>query len=239
MREVDNLLPKVPFYYLADSEFMPYGNKGPEEIIKRSSLLVEELIEIGCRYIIVACNTATALAIDNLRQKYPDILFIGVEPYVNIINKMPQLEKPVLLLTESISKSERFIRLKNAKDPHQMMEVFPCKNLATLAEKVFYEGINTSLIKALEEELLPLKGRGHTHAILGCTHYNFLRRSIADFLKVECVCPGDHVAKRVNNLIKQSFEERPSLDGFYFKNILQKKWQYWPKNDLSKVLAYD
>ncbi len=238
LKEVELLLPQLPFYYLADPEFMPYGNKGTEEIIKRSSLLVDELAKEGCGHIVVACNTATAVAIDFLRQEYPDISFIGVEPYVNSINKLPHLKKPVILLTESISKSDRFLKLKRAKDPLEKMDVYPCKNLATLAEQAFHEGITVSIVESIKEELAGLKGQGHSHAILGCTHYNFFREIIKEILGVECICPGDHVAKRVRSLVEGHILDERSCEGFYFKNMDSEKWQYWPKNNLSKVLAY-
>ena len=239
LREVDRLLPKVPFYYLADPEFMPYGNKRPEEIIERSLLMVENLNREGCDHIVVACNTATAVAIDFLRQKYSNISFIGVEPYVNAINILPSLTKPVLLLTESISKSERFLKLKNTKDPMGKIDVYPCKKLASLAEKAFLPGLSTPLIEEVKVELKDLKGLGYTHAILGCTHYNFFRQIISEYLGVQCICPGDQVAKRVKSLIDNpNYFDGPS-EGFHFKNIGGEEWQYWPKNHLSKVLAYD
>ncbi|RLA62943.1 MAG: hypothetical protein DRQ88_08680 [Epsilonproteobacteria bacterium] len=239
LREVDNLLPSAQFYYLTDPKFMPYGNKRPEEILNRSSVLVEELLKEGCDHIVVACNTATAIAIDFLRQKYSEALFIGVEPYVNVINKTPELEKPVLLLTESMAKTERFQRLKETLDPLKKIDVYPCRELATIAERAFYEGVDGNLIKEIQAELAPLKEQGHTHAILGCTHYNFLRDIIAEFLQLECICPGDHVAKRVKSLIDSSGQKTSPRDGFHFKNIEQKNWQYWPKNNLYKVLACD
>ena len=74
------LCPDVDTVYLADSANCPYGNKSAEEIFRLSDACVGELLERGCRIIVIACNTATAAAIDRLRRKYPDVPFIGMEP---------------------------------------------------------------------------------------------------------------------------------------------------------------
>ena len=76
------LCPGVPTEYIADSKNCPYGNKPPEEIIRLSEANVKKLLKKGCKVIVVACNTATAAAIDYLRAKYPEVPFVGIEPAV-------------------------------------------------------------------------------------------------------------------------------------------------------------
>ena len=68
--------------YVADSANCPYGSRTAEEIIALSEASVRKLIERGCKMIVVACNTASAAAIDYLRAKYPEIPFVGIEPAI-------------------------------------------------------------------------------------------------------------------------------------------------------------
>ena len=74
------LCPNEATVYIADSENCPYGNKPPEEIIRLSEANVRKLLKQNCKMIVVACNTATAAAIDYLREKYPQVPFVGIEP---------------------------------------------------------------------------------------------------------------------------------------------------------------
>ncbi len=78
------LCPTVETVYLADSEHCPYGNRPPEEIRALADACVQKLLAQGCRMIVVACNTATAAAIDMLRERYPDVPFVGIEPAVKM-----------------------------------------------------------------------------------------------------------------------------------------------------------
>ena len=74
------LCPDVATEYLADSANGPYGNRPPEEIVRLSVANTEALLRRGCNVIVVACNTATAAAIDHLRAQFPAIPFVGIEP---------------------------------------------------------------------------------------------------------------------------------------------------------------
>ena len=80
LRAFRRLCPDVATEYLADTEHCPYGNKPPEEVVRLSVANTEELLRRGCGVVVVACNTATAAAIDVLRAHYPQVPFVGVEP---------------------------------------------------------------------------------------------------------------------------------------------------------------
>ena len=76
------LRPDEETVYFADSENCPYGNRPPEEIVRLSKRIAADLIGRGCEVVVVACNTATAAAIDELRSGWPDVPFVGMEPAV-------------------------------------------------------------------------------------------------------------------------------------------------------------
>ena len=80
LRAFRKLCPDVETVYIADSKNCPYGNKPAEEIVRLSEANVKKLLKKGCKMIVIACNTATAAAIDYLRAKYPEVPFVGLEP---------------------------------------------------------------------------------------------------------------------------------------------------------------
>ena len=90
-RELYRALPHESLIYLGDGKNCPYGSKPQEQILQYACESVEKLLERGCKMIVVACNTATAVAIKHLRETYPDVPFVGLEPAV----------KPACLTTKS------------------------------------------------------------------------------------------------------------------------------------------
>ena len=77
-----SICPDVETEYVADTAHCPYGNRPPDEIVRLSEACVRRLLRRGCGMVVVACNTATAAAIDTLRKRYPRIPFVGIEPAV-------------------------------------------------------------------------------------------------------------------------------------------------------------
>jgi len=126
--------PEAHFYYYSDDAHAPYGPKTDEYITNRTFVITDELLKKGAEMIVVACNTATASSIDTLRTRYPQMTFVGVEPYLNAYYKESGPSKMVVLTTESTGKSERFKRLKERLDPKGFIDHYSLKNLARLVE---------------------------------------------------------------------------------------------------------
>lgn len=204
-RAIKKQIPRIDAYYYSDAQFAPYGDKVDSQIIERCYYIVEKFLENGVQLIVIACNTATAVAIDILREKYP-IPFVGVEPYINYLNHhADQKINAVVLLTETTAKSNRFAVLKKRLDPEQKIEVFPCPNLAQAIEK----GQVTD--EFLKNELAPILDKGFSTVILGCTHYPFVQELISRLLQATCVSPCEAVAKRVFSLLSGENEGEGQL----------------------------
>ena len=202
LKTVAQEVPGLDLYYVSDDAFFPYGDKTEKEILDRSCFLTELLIKEGVEQIVVACNTATAVAIDILREKYPNISYIGVEPYVNIINKDGnKAHQTAVLVTPSTATSKRFINLKKRLDPKDLVDVVPLKNLAYLAEEIFYKGQLPELVNQVKKDLDPIKDLYH-HVILGCTHYLHIEKMIEDILKTKCISPASAIANRVRDKVE-------------------------------------
>ena len=204
------IMPEASYYYISDDAFAPYGPKSDGFITDRAIIITEKLLHCGAELIVVACNTATAASIAQLREKFPLTPFVGVEPYLNAYYKIPEglspdEKKMMVLTTESTGKSERFKRLKERLDPDSQISHYSLKNLARLIEDYYYHpNLKFEFDKNFESELSFLKSENYSYAILGCTHYPLVKEEIENFLNLKTISPCFHVAQRVADLIKLS-----------------------------------
>ncbi len=166
LQELFTIFKNADYFYYSDDAFAPYGPRSDQEITQRAYIITEELLKKNVDLIVIACNTATASSIDDLRIKYPTIPFVGVEPYLNAYYKMPDGEKKVMVLTtESTGKSERFKRLKSRLDPDSNIDHYSLKNLAKLVESFYYQSTDQKKFRELiQEELAFLQNKKYTHA---------------------------------------------------------------------------
>jgi glutamate racemase len=178
--------------------------------------------------IVVACNTATAASIDSLRAKYPELIFVGVEPYLNAYYKETTPSKMAVLTTESTGKSERFKRLKERLDPKGLIDNYSLKNLARMVEQFYYDpSYKGEFDRLLDIELTPLKDKNYTHAILGCTHYPLVKEKIESILKLKTLSPCPYVAQRVRELSVKANEvtDNKIEKTFKFYSSSKPEWQ--------------
>ena len=172
-------IPNANYIYFADFFSMPYGNK-PVIFLRRNILqvLTPLIQKYNPQIVIIACNTATAVAINKIRAKFPDIIIIGTEPAINLAIKN-NFKKPLLLATKNTIKYNRLI--KNSK-------LNPDINLSTKIMPYLAKDIEDN-IKNLE---IPYKNLLHElqkiedydSLILGCTHYIFLKPLLKNFITV-------------------------------------------------------
>ncbi len=226
LKELLNTFPEAQYNYYSDDAHAPYGPKSDEFITERAFKITDELFARGSKLIVVACNTATAASIDALRAHYPNMTFVGVEPYLNAFYKETTPSKMAVLTTESMGKSERFKRLKERLDPDGVIDNFSLKNLARMVEEFYNNpGFEAEFDKQLVDELLPLQGRNYTHAILGCTHYPLVKEKIEKILNLKTLNPSPYVAERVKSLSLKPDETPGELENtFYFYSSSKPGW---------------
>ncbi len=251
LKDLMKINPAVSFYYIADEAFLPYGEKSEEFVRKRCEKIVEVLMEKEVDLVVVACNTATALGIQSLRERFCGIPFVGVEPYLNIVNqveafssggKAPSPRRLAALITPSTKISPRFVKLKKRVDPKGEISIFDCKNLANIVEEFYSGGNSFELEEKLRLELRPLKDSGFTHVILGCTHYPLVQSFIEKELDCQCISPGPYVAKRVKYLIEGStlktskpFAESTENSTFQFLSTKSGAWALRKFSDFTLI----
>lgn len=206
LKELRLLLPDYSYIYFADTQHCPYGPKGPEEIIRLSKAITEFLITQGCSIVVVACNTATASAIDYLRANF-DIPFVGMEPAV----------KPAALATKT--KSIGVLATKGTFNGRLYRET-TSKYAANI--NVAYQ-VGEGLVELVEQgksqsdearELLktyidPMLDEKIDHLVLGCTHYPFFIPILKDILPktVAIENPAPAVARQTARLLSEATDE--------------------------------
>ncbi len=201
-KDVTHLLPAEDTIYLADSKNAPYGQKSKEEILALSCKNTELLIEMGCKIIIVACNTATTNAIKELRAKY-NIPFIGIEPALKPAVNQSRTQIIGILATQGTLSSELFAnRVAEYKRTTIIEQVG--LDLVNLIERGDIE--SHEMTNLLEEYLNPMIARNIDYLVLGCTHYPFLIPQIKKILPdtVTIIDSGAAVAKQTEKLLTQS-----------------------------------
>lgn len=192
LRELEKAMPAESFIYFGDTAHVPYGARNPEEIKKLAIRIGRYLEKQGCKMILIACNTSTALAHDLLSQAL-SIPVIGViEPVVDKVcaQSLHLAEKEALMndgmspvgviATQATVNSSAYQRMFKKKSPNQTIHLVACPTFVPLVEAGITDGSRVET--AVDAYLTPLKEKGIRTLILGCTHYPFLSYPIQRFL---------------------------------------------------------
>jgi glutamate racemase len=165
-------LPNHDYLYFADSANAPYGEKPPEWIEERSLAVCQSLAEAGCQAIVIACNTATAEAIQRIRAELKAIPIIGVEPGIKPAALQSQKGLVGVLATEATLNSDKFNALLATLPSDCRFIKQAGAGLVPLIESGQLNAPETATL--LAQHLQPMRAAGIDTLVLGCTHYPFL-----------------------------------------------------------------
>lgn len=171
LREIFKQGINAKFIYYSDSKNNPYGDKSSDEVYSIVKTIVDYLLDKGCVAIVLACNTASTICVKRLREEYPDILFIAIEPAYKMVHDYNPKGKTLVMATEGTIKSEKFLTLFNKYDNKNTI-LLPCKGLAELIE----EGNEVKIDRYLDDNLS--KYKDIDNVVLGCTHYPLIKKNI-------------------------------------------------------------
>lgn len=195
------LIPNLNFIYFGDDKFSPYGNLTQEQIISRLNAIITSQIHHNIGLIVLACNTATANGIDNLRKTYK-IPIIGTEPAIKPASKPGS--RILVLATPATTKHKRFYSL--VLNCPCSLEIAPMPALAKQIDNYYLYGdwfardeIDTTINN------ISLLAKSKTHIVLGCTHYVHLKRLIKSRTGKEVVDGNLGVAKQIERKINPKF----------------------------------
>ena len=206
LKHIHVLLPHESLLYLADSLYAPYGNKTAEEITARCMILADFLIAQNVKALVVACNTATAAAIDELREAF-DIPIIGMEPAVKPAAEASKNGVIGVLATVGTLKSAQFAALLESYGRNVKVVTQACVGLVECIERGELDTTETKALIRLYAT--PLLAEGADTIVLGCTHYPFVKHVIQEIVgdKITLIDTGAAVAKQ----LKRQLEEKDLL----------------------------
>ncbi len=206
-REIRKVLPNERYIYYSDNAHCPYGEKSKEYIIGRAKEITDFLISEGADIIVVACNTATAAAIAELRKEYP-IKFIGMEPAIKPAALSTKTGVIGVLATAGTLKADKYLNTKGKYAEGIKITEHIGQGFVELVEKGKTHGAEAE--KIVLESLKPLLDAGADRIVLGCTHYPFLMETIEKVAgelyperKIRIIDPAPAVAKHLFDVMQE------------------------------------
>jgi glutamate racemase len=198
---IHQLLPNEKTIYLADSKNAPYGQKSKAEITALSIKNTEFLLKMDCKLIVVACNTATTNAIQELRAKYT-IPFIGIEPAIKPAATNSKTQTIGILATQGTLNSELFNKTTEMYQDTQIIEQVG-HGLVQLIESGNID--SPKMTQLLHSYLDPMIEANIDYLVLGCSHYPYLIPQIKKILPshIQIIDSGEAVAKQTQNILKE------------------------------------
>lgn len=201
-KEVIQLLPMENSIYLADSKNAPYGEKSKKEIIDLSVKNTDKLLDMGCKIIVVACNTATTNAIKWLRANY-DVPFIGIEPAIKPAALQSKTKSIGILATKGTLSSDLFAKTSELYSKDIEITEVVGHGLVKLIEEGNLESLEMNAL--LIDLVQPFLKKEIDCLVLGCSHYPYLLPQLKQILpkEVAIIDSGEAVAKQTRNILKE------------------------------------
>ena len=202
LKHLVRVLPNERYLYFGDSANAPYGTKTKEEVKALTFAAANKLMDRGIKALVVACNTATSAAINDLRQAYPDLIVIGIEPALKLAaDKFPG-GKLGVMATPMTLREEKFARLMERFSDASTIYKIPAPGLVELIESGRADSPDTDAL--LGQLFAPYESLDAL--VLGCTHYPFasnaLRRVLGE--NVALLDGGDGTARETRRRLKDA-----------------------------------
>lgn len=202
LKAIRQQMPEEAVLYVADQEHVPYGPRPMEEIQAFSESITRFLLERGAKLIVVACNTASAAALRYLREKFPAVPFVGMEPAVKPAAEHTHTGVVGVLATPATFQGALYASVVERFANGVELLQHTCPGLVARIEQGDLDGLQTRAI--LEEALLPMLARGIDTVVLGCTHYPFVIPLIREIVgeDVRVIDPAPAVARQARRLLE-------------------------------------
>ena len=234
LAEIRRLLPNESLLYVADCGNIPYGEKTPEFIQQRCSVMAEFFQQQGAKALVLACNTATVAGVADLRRDFPAWPIVGMEPAVKPAAAATRSGVVGVLATTGTLQSAKFAALLDRFATDVRVITQPCPGLVELIENGDLH--SEALRQLLAGYVGPLLGAGCDTIILGCTHYPFLKPLLKQMIPedISLIDTGAAVARQLQRLLaeRELLAEGParaaqfwtSADPEHFRTILPTLW---------------
>jgi glutamate racemase len=202
LRTMREQMPDESVIYFGDQGHVPYGPRSMEEIQKFSEGITRFLLEQNSKLIVVACNTASAAALQYLRGRFPDVPFVGMEPAVKPAAETTKTGKVGVLATPATFQGALYASVVERFGNGVELFQHTCPGLVAQIEKGDLESGATRAI--LEDALTPMLEKNIDTVVLGCTHYPFVIPLIERIVgvNVRVIDPAPSVARQVKRLLE-------------------------------------
>ena len=203
LKQIIKILPNEKYIYYADVDNVPYGLKSNEQILEYVKKAVNFLISKKAKAIVIACNTATSVAINKLREDY-SIPIIGIEPAIKPAVENRKNKKVLLMATPVTVKGEKVKALIQKLNAENIVELMAMPELVTFAEKGEFETdeVKEYILKKIEKINLD----EYSYLVLGCTHFPYFKPILKTiFPENICIIDGSiGVANRLRETLKNN-----------------------------------
>ena len=239
-REIMRQLPNENIVYFGDTARVPYGSKSKDNIIRYSRQIINFLMTKGVKAIVIACNTASAQALDVVQKEY-EIPIIGVvEPGARAALEVTESKKVGVIGTEGTVRSGMYEKVIQGIKPDVTVTAKACPLFVPLVEEGFKDHHVTEEI--IDYYLASMKETDIDALILGCTHYPLLRSKIMEYVgdKIKLVNPAYETAMDLRKLLQENDMENPDVEGdhgsysFYVSDAADKFKQF-----ANSIMPYD
>lgn len=203
LRRIREQLPDADLVYVADRARSPYGIRPEHQIVQYSDQITQHLISKGAQMIVVACNTASSAALHELRHRYPDVPFTGMEPAVKPAALLSETGVIGVLVTPSTGSGGALASVVDRFARDVSVRVETCPDWVSLVEEGEFNGPRAE--EAVKRHIEPLVKSGADVLVLGCTHYPFLSNLIQEAAgsSVILIDPAESVARQVSRVASQ------------------------------------
>ena len=204
LRHLLKQLPGERFVYFGDSANAPYGSRPTEEVRALTLAAVEKLLaEYPLKALVIACNTATAAAVKDVRAAHPELIVVGIEPALKVAADHFPGGRVGVLATEVTLREEKFDTLLHRFDENVTIYKIPAPGLVELVEKGMVDTPQTEAL--LKKVLKPYLGKLDA-VVLGCTHYPFVKNAIRRVLgpSVVLLDGGEGTARETRRRLEQA-----------------------------------
>jgi len=203
LAEIQHLLPNESLLYLGDCGHIPYGEKTPEFIRQRCSVMAGFFREQGAKALVIACNTATVAGVADLRRDFPEWPIVGMEPAVKPAAAATRSGVVGVLATTGTLQSAKFAALLDRFATDVRVITQPCPGLV---ERIESGDLHSPELRALLKHYVdPLLANGCDTIILGCTHYPFLKPMLKSMIPetISLIDTGAAVARQLQRLLAE------------------------------------
>lgn len=198
--------PGSDYHFYADTDHVPYGLRSSEDILQFTDEAVDFLLNKGCECIVIACNTATAVAAETIRAKYT-LPIVGIEPAVKSAMEHHADKRVLVVATPVTIRGDRLHRLIDRFEDRDAVDLCPLPELVDMAERADYAALPylQNVLKDFEPEL-------YSEIVLGCTHFNYFKDSFRRlFPKAEIVDGAEGTIRRMCSLLPSETCEESSV----------------------------